>query len=267
MRNCFMSLVVVFVATLLLSSVALAQEYDPRDFTGFWDRAAGPNGGSREIYERGGSPPPMTASGRAQFEATRPGYGPRNVPPATGSGNDPVGNCNPMGVPRILLFPRPSEWIMLDNKLIQVFQWHRVHREIWMDGRVIPEDFDPGIRRWLGYSAGRWEGNTLVVETAGYEDDGRTWLDHHGNVHSPDMRLTERYTRTAENAIELEMVINDPMTYPEPWVADKKTWYKITPESLGAEDWPGLWEEFCAPWDEVDTFNRRVRDPAGGVLN
>ncbi len=265
MRSRFLSLVVVLVTTMLFSSIALAQEYDPRDFTGFWDRAGGPNGGSREIYGRGGSPPPMTAWGQEQFDAKRPGYGSRAVPPATG--NDPVGRCNPQGVPRILLYPRPSEWVTLGDRLIQVFQWHRVFREVWIDGREIPEDFDPGIRRWLGYSAARWEGNTLVVESAGFEQDQRTWLDHHGNVHSEHMRLTERYTRVSEDAIELEMVIDDPMTYPEPWVAEKKTWYRVTPEFLAVEDWPGLMEEYCAPWDEVDTFNRRVRDPAGGVFD
>ena len=199
MRSRFLSLVVVLVTTMLFSSVALAQDYDPRDFTGFWDRAGGPNGGSREIYGRGGSPPPMTAWGQEQYDAKRPGYGSRAVPPATG--NDPVGRCNPQGVPRILLYPRPSEWVMLDDRLIQVFQWHRVFREVWIDGRETPEDFDPGIRRWLGYSAGRWEGNTLVVESAGFEQDQRTWLDHHGNVHSEHMRLTERYTRVSEGAI------------------------------------------------------------------
>ena len=265
MLNRFLSLAVVSVATLLFSSIALAQDYDPRDFTGFWDRAAGPNGGSREIYERGGSPPAMTAWGQEQYDATRPGYGDRAVPPAIG--NDPVGRCNPQGIPRIRLDPRPSEWVMLDNRLIQVFQWHRVFREAWIDGREIPENFDPGIRRWLGYSAGRWEGNTLVVESGGFEFDQRTWLDHHGNVHSEQMRLMERYTRVSEDAIELEMVIDDPMTYPEPWVAEKKTWYRVSADDLAVEGWPGIMEEYCAPWDEVDTFNRRVRDPAGGVIN
>ncbi len=265
MRNRFLSLAVVLVATLLFSSIALAQDYDPRDFTGFWDRAAGPDGGSREIYGRGGSPPAMTAWGQEQYDEKRPGYGSRAVPPATG--NDPVGRCNPQGIPRILLYPRPSEWVTLDDRLIQVFQWHRVFREVWIDGREIPEDFDPGIRRWLGYSAARWEGNTLVVESAGFEEDQRTWLDHHGNVHSENMRFTERYTRVSEDAIELEMVIDDPMTYPEPWVAEKKTWYRVTSDDLAVEGWPGLMEEYCAPWDEVDTFNRRVRDPAGGVIN
>ena len=264
MHNRFMSLVVGLLTTLLFSSVALAQSYDPRDLSGIWERR-GPGAGSREIYGRDGSPPLMTEWGQEQFNATRPGYGPRAAPPATG--NDPVGRCNPMGVPRMLLFPRPIEWIFTDDRMLMVSQWHRLYRDIWLDGREIPADFDPSIRRWLGYSAGRWEGNTLVIETAGFEYDGRTWLDHHGNVHSPNMRLTERYTRTSENTVELEMVIDDPTTYVEPWVAEKKTWYKMTPESLDAEGWPGLWEEFCTAWDEVDTFNRRIRDPAGGVID
>ena len=160
MCNRLMNLVVVLVSTLLFPSVSLAQEYDPRDFSGIWDRAAGPNGGTREIAGRGGeaAPPPMTVWGQERFDATRPGYGPRAVPPAIG--NDPVGNCNPQGVPRILLYPRPAEFISLDDRLVQVFQWHRVYREIWIEGRKVPEDFNPGLRRWLGYSAGRWEGNT-----------------------------------------------------------------------------------------------------------
>ncbi len=161
-----------------------------------------------------------------------------------------------MGVPRILLFPRPSEWITLDDKLIQVFQWHRVHREIWMDGRVIPEDFDPGIRRWLGYSAGRWEGNTLVVETAGYEFDGRTWLDSYANPHSDALRLVERWRRTAYDTLGLDMILHDPKIYTSPVVVETKTYTLVANREIQ--------EVFCAPADE-GSFNERIRNPAGGL--
>src|SRR5688572_18947310 len=148
--------------------------FNPRDLSGVWDRSGG---GSRGISRRPGEEtPPMTSLGAKRFEANKPGYGPRAVPPAVG--NDPVGECNPQGLTRIILFPRPVEFIQTPDRLIQVFQWHRALREIWLDGRNLPKDFNPSIRRWYGYSAGRWEGNTLVVETTGFDD--RAWLDQHG---------------------------------------------------------------------------------------
>jgi hypothetical protein len=231
--------------------------FNPRDFSGIWDMSTGSRGISRRPGE---DMPPMTPLGQKQFEASKPSYGPRAVPPSVG--NDNVGECNPQGMPRILLFPRPVEFVMLPDRMFQVFQWHRALREIWMDGRTLPADFNPDFRRWYGYSAARWEGNTLVVETSGFDD--RAWLDHFGYPKSDQMRLEERYTRTGSDTIQVNMTVHDPKLYTRPWIAETKIFTRVPRQETISENWLGLMEEICVPLDELE-FNRRVRDTAGGV--
>jgi hypothetical protein len=177
-------------------------------------------------------------------------------------GNDPLGDCNPDGLPRILMFNRPVEFIQQPKRLIQFFQYHRVLREVWMDGRTLPENPDPP--RWYGYSVGRWEGNTLIVDSNGFDD--RQWVDNLGYPYSDVMRLEERYRRTDHDHIEMVVTVNDPRYYAKPWVSQTKTWQLIEdPSEYAAPGWNALYEELCAPIDEVDQFNRRIRNPAGGV--
>ena len=86
--------------------------FNPRDLSGIWDMSEGSRGISRRPGE---DMPPMTPLGQQQFEAHKPSYGPRAVPPSVG--NDAVGECNPQGLPRILLFPRPVEFVMLADRM------------------------------------------------------------------------------------------------------------------------------------------------------
>ena len=123
-------------------------------------------------------------------------------------------------------------------------------RTIWMDGRKLPEDPDP---RWYGYSVGKWDGDTLVVDSVGFDD--RTWLDQVGDPYSSEMRLQERYHRVG-NTLELTMTLTDPKTYTRPWVSEKKVFNLLPNEEIR--------EEICAPSVEQE-FNRRTRDPAGGI--
>jgi hypothetical protein len=241
--------------------------FDPKDFNGIWDRS---RGGSRGVSSRPGdeTTPPFTA--KETFDLYKPSYGPRAIPPALG--NDPTGECNPAGIPRALLYPRPAQFVMTPDLLVQVFSWTRAFREIWTDGRRIAPNFNPDLRRWYGYSAGRWEGNTLVVDSAGF--DSRAWLDQFGYPLSEQMRLEERYTRVRRTAIELRMVITDPVMYARPWVSETKTFTLVPKEEVigwyekmtDLKGWYGVMEEICAPVDEVENFNRRVRDPAAGIV-
>ena len=232
--------------------------FDPHDLSGVWSRT----GGDRGMSNRPGvNVPPMTPAGQKLFDASKPGYGPRAVPPATG--NDIVGECNPQGVPRLLFFPRPVEFIQLPNRLIQFFQWHRVLREIWTDGRKVPTD--PDTLRWFGYSSGKWEGDEFVVDSYGF--DARTWLDQYGYPHSDQMKLQERYRRIDHDTIEMTVIVDDPKTYTKPWVSEKKTWTLLSPQEYSLDGWNALAEEICAPIDEVDNFDKRLRDPAGGVIH
>jgi hypothetical protein len=245
-----------------------SQLFNPKDFNGIWDRS---RGGSRGFSRAPGdeTTPPFTARGKEVFDSYKPGYGPRAIAPALG--NDPTGQCNPAGLPRALLYPRPTQFIMTPDLLVQVYSWTRVFREIWTDGRTIRPGFNPDLRRWYGYSAGRWEGNTLVVDSAGF--DSRAWIDQFGYPMSEQMRLEERYTRINYNTIELKMTITDPVIYARPWTSETKTYTLVPREEVvgwyekmtDLKGWYGVMEEICAPIDEVENFNRRVRDPAAGI--
>jgi len=72
-----------------------------------------------------------------------------------------------------------------------------------------------GYESWMGDSRGRWEGNTLVVETTGFND--QTWFDHSGNFHSDALKVSERFTRTAADTINYEVTIEDPKVFTKPW--------------------------------------------------
>jgi len=233
------------------------EAFDAHDFNGIWWRT----GGTREYNTQKGGEPEFTPEGKKRFEANKPGYGPRAVPPALG--NDPLGDCNPDGLPRVLMFNRPVEFIQLPNRLIQLFQYHGARREVWLDGRKLPEK--PDLPRWYGYSAGHWEGDTLVVDTVGLDD--REWLDNLGYPYSDQARFQERYRRTDYDHIEMDLTLTDPKYYAKPWVSQKKSWQLLKkPEDYSAQPgWNGLMEEICAPIDEVFEFNKRIRNRAGGV--
>jgi hypothetical protein len=294
----------IFTGTaLLFSSLALAQgrggvmaanpanankPYDKHDLSGIWSRNGSPagyggGGTCRDCGDRGYSAdvPPFTPLGQKMFDANKPSYGRnlgspdanahteehigrrRAVPPANGT--DPYQYCNPEGLTRALIYPDPLEMNVLPDKIMQQFQWTYATRTIWTDGRKLPEDADQ--LRWWGYSTGHWDGDTFIVDSSGFDE--RTWIDHFGYPHSTDMKLQERYRRIAYDVMELSMIVTDPKVYTRPWVSQTKKFRKLdTKDSIKTADgWTGLMEDLCAPADEVDQFDRRVRDPAGGVVH
>jgi hypothetical protein len=87
-----------------------------------------------------------------------------------------------------------------------------VHRTIFTDGRPLPTDPNPS---WMGYSVGHWDGDTLVVETAGFNDRG--WLDIEGHPHTEALRITERFRRRNFGHMDLEMTVDDPKTFTRPF--------------------------------------------------
>jgi hypothetical protein len=86
------------------------------------------------------------------------------------------------------------------------------YRQIFLDGRTLESAPSPS---WMGYSAGRWDGDTLVVESFGFND--RTWLDHDGHPHTEALRMTERYRRRDFGHLEVEVTLQDPAIYSRPW--------------------------------------------------
>lgn len=104
-----------------------------------------------------------------------------------------------------------------------LYEYQTIYRQIFTDGRALPSDPNP---TWMGYSAGRWDGDTLVVTTVGYND--RTTLDLAGHPHTEALRMTERYRRVDYGHIDLQVTFDDPKAYTRPWTQAAK--FDLMPE-------------------------------------
>jgi hypothetical protein len=264
--------------------------FDPRDLNGIWTRG-NPEGGLGGEYtcimawthtgpcgDRGFSLdwPEFTEAGQAQFEMYKPSYGRRlgsedaAAHPEEhigrrraiegGAGNDPQSACNPLGVTRAILYPAEQSFLMFEDRILQHFSQTNAWRTIWMDGRELPPPDEVNQPLWYGYSVGRWEGDTLVVETVGQDD--RIWLDHFGYPISDEAHLEERYRRIKHSVLELNMVLTDPQYYKKPWVSETKKFLGVPPDYFKNSNWGGMYYDDCAPVDEVDVFQSLIVDPA-----
>ena len=132
------------------------------------------------------------------------------------SADDPEANCLPTGVPRM----NPYPWRMTqtpthkaESHIFILFEGNiHSYRQIFMDGRKHPEDPDP---TWYGHSIGKWEGDTLVVDTIGYND--KFWFDFLGHPHTEKLHTIERFTRTDLGNLQWEITIEDPGAYTKPF--------------------------------------------------
>ena len=214
--------------------------FDAHDFSGVW-MGRGP------FNTLSSAPPPMTAWAKARYDAAKPGIGPRAQP----LGNDPIMGCDPIGYPRIAFYNAyPMEFVQTKDRLIELFDFFYVHRTIYLDGRPLPTDPEP---TWYGYSVGHWEGNTLVVESNGFNDE--SWLDNDGHPHSEEMTLEDRFQRVDHDTIEARMTLTDPKAYTAPWVSEVTRW-TLSPNQKMRED-------ICAPSDE-QKYRDEMRVPAAG---
>lgn len=106
----------------------------------------------------------------------------------------------------------PMKIVQTPNLVVILYEYQTIFRQIFTDGRALPQDPNP---TWMGYSVGRWEGDTLVVATAGYND--RTSLDLAGHPHTEALRMTERFRRRDASHLELQVTLDDPKAYNKPW--------------------------------------------------
>jgi hypothetical protein len=118
--------------------------------------------------------------------------------------------CLPLG-PAALTTSDPVKFIQTPS-LIVILLEDLTYRQIHMDGRKLPKNPYPS---WMGYSVGRWDGDTLVVETSGFTE--RAWLDYDGHPHTEALRLTERYRRRDFGHLDVEVTFDDPGAYARPW--------------------------------------------------
>jgi hypothetical protein len=120
-------------------------------------------------------------------------------------------NCLPSGMPLFLLAPAPFKIVQTSGLIVMLSESDTSFRQIFMDGRPLPVDPQPS---WIGSSIGHWEGDTLVVETIGFNDRGQ--LDALGHRHSSALRLTERYRRLSTGHMDIQFTFDDPQTFTRP---------------------------------------------------
>ena len=129
---------------------------------------------------------------------------------------EPDANCLPQGVPKINLAPAPWKFIPMQGTMVILYEAFGQWRQIQMD-RELVKDPNPS---WLGYSTGRWDGDTLVVTTTGF--NGKTWLDTGGHPTTEALVVTERFRRPTLGQLEIEVTIDDAKAYTKPWTAMQK---------------------------------------------
>jgi hypothetical protein len=239
---------------LAFSTAASGQaQFDPHDLSGFWIATQGG-------HAFGTKAPALTPAGTEAMKG-RISDNQNKLP-----GNAPWYVCNPMGFPRIVLDNEPLEIVMLKDRVLQLFQWEWTLRELWLDGRQLPsgENLDNLGPAWYGHSVARWEGDTLVVQTTGLDE--RAWLDNNGDPKSFNAVIEERYRRTSPDTIEFELKMTDPKFYTAPWVSAKKGYKRIPLNEVTLSGWKGLYsgntDAICAPMNEAEDYNKRIRDPA-----
>jgi hypothetical protein len=132
---------------------------------------------------------------------------------ADGMKDNPDANCLPMGHMQLHLHPQPRKIVQLPHLIVMMWEGNSGLRQIFMDGRPLPDN-DP--QPWYyGYSIGHWEGDTLVVETTGFRDDG--WLDVNGSPLTNKGKITERFTRVNYGKMLIDVTIEDASAYTAPF--------------------------------------------------
>jgi hypothetical protein len=132
---------------------------------------------------------------------------------AANSKDNPDAHCLPMGIMQFHNHGQPRKMIQTPGLIVIAYEANNGLRYIFMDGRTLPDsDAQPW---WYGYSVGRWEGDTLVVESTGFRDDG--WLDIIGNPMTEKAKVTERFRRPNYGTLEIDVTIDDPKAYTKPW--------------------------------------------------
>jgi len=131
----------------------------------------------------------------------------------TESKDKPAGRCLPHGVPDAMLVQVvPFKILQMPGEVAILYEVFNHFRQIFTDGRPLPKVTVPA---WMGYSVGKWTGDTLAVDTIGFND--QSWLDDGGHPHSDALRTTERFRRLDFGHMEMQITIDDPKTYTKPW--------------------------------------------------
>jgi hypothetical protein len=261
MRNCSLGLVFALAAVVAFSSVTFAQnpaEAGPTisqpaptpDLSGIWSRlrqkGAAARGYPVYLLDFGKPGPPMTPWAEAKYEAAGSQYHADDPDKVL---SDPIFSCFPPGVPRIYLFGFPMQIVQIPGQVIILFEYDHFVRRIYTDGR--PHDLSQGPL-WMGDSIGKWEGDTLVADTIGFND--KTLIDRMGHPHSDALHLVERIRRVDHDTLEITFTVDDPKAYTKPWGA--KLIFELKP------DWK-IMEQICEDNASFLDFNKKAVQKPG----
>jgi hypothetical protein len=179
-----------------------AQNFSPRDLSGTWmgDRIGG-NTNPSEIS--------MQPWAQARFDAFQKLGDDR-------SKMDPRRDCFPLGMPRNMYEPVPLEILQMPDQIVILLENDHINRHIFLDVAEHPKDANPS---WMGHSIGKWDGDTLVVDTVALRPE--TFIDGAGHPHSSAMHLVERIKRVDANTLDDTLTVDDPKAYTKPWTIQK----------------------------------------------
>jgi hypothetical protein len=140
---------------------------------------------------------------------------------------DPNSFCLPIGIVRMHTMPLYKRIIQVPGMVVILYEHQVTYRQIFTDGRALPVDPNPS---WVGYSSGKWEGDTLVVQSSGFREG--IWLDANGSPLSPDARITERFRRVSYGKMEIDVTVDDPKAYSAPWTVKLNQFIVLDTELL-----------------------------------
>jgi hypothetical protein len=124
----------------------------------------------------------------------------------------PSERCLPHQLPKAYILAEPTKIVQTPQLIVILHEEFNNYRQVFTDGRQFPPDLD---RRWMGYSIGKWEGDTLVVDTRGFVDE--TWLDFGGHPATDALHFVERYRRRDFGHLDIQFTVDDSKAYMKPW--------------------------------------------------
>ena len=137
----------------------------------------------------------------------------------------PTGRCLPHGVPDAMMVRNgPFKIFQISGVVLILYEEFNHYRQVFTDGRGFPKMMTP---TWFGYSIGKWDGDTFVVDTRGFND--QSWLDDPGHPHTEAMRVTEKFTRRDFGHLEIQISIDDSKAYTRPWTVNAR--FELMPDS------------------------------------
>jgi hypothetical protein len=137
---------------------------------------------------------------------------------------DPEAKCYMPGIPRATYMPYPFQIVQGAGDILFVYEFASANRIVHMSNHQ-----EPPVDGWMGWSNGRWDGDTLVIEVTGNND--QTWFDRAGNHHSWQLKVTERYTKLNDYVMRYEATIEDPLTFSEPWTIQMPLYRRAEPNA------------------------------------